>query len=284
MRNAFLKAAIVCTVSGLLFLWVFAQGSGRAGATAFAGPFLYAWQRIDRAVSTAFRTVVPWEHGPGARARDTEARLRLCEIRLAETDLLRHQNAELRQLQNLPPFPGWHVVVAEVISRDPVTWNRGFRIGCGRAQGVTTGDAVLAGPFVIGRVTECSEQTAAVTTVAAQACRLGVVLGKAKYTGVLSGRGAQKWRQQPDCIVDFLPKETTAEPGDTVYTSGLGGNVPAGLVVGRLALTQDAPVRIIDSAHARATVVPNASFGRLSFVAVVCRAEPACPEIGHSIQ
>jgi rod shape-determining protein MreC len=266
-----LKSALAATVAVLAIVWLFAQQRGRAGATAFLGPFLHAWQKIDDAASGAAAAVLPWKRSPAAKTRDLEAQVRLAEIKLAETDTLRREYAELRQLAQLPPIPEWKVVIADVIARDPVTWNRGFRIGRGQAHGVRTGCAVLAGPFVIGRITECGELSSTVTTVASQACRIGVVLARGQETGVLRGLGAQQWRSKPDCIVDFLPKETVATPGDTVWTSGLGGTVPGGLVVGKVIAAPDGQaVEVIDGAHARVSVVPSADFGRLHLVAVVC--------------
>ena len=278
MRALLLKSALIATIVALLVLWLFAETSGRAGAVAFVSPFLSGWQKIETAVRQSACAVWPWGRSSAAKIRDLEAQLRLARIQLAQVDDLRRENTELRQLANLPPIPDWEVVFADVIARDPVVWNQGFRIGRGRRHGVMPGCAVLSGPFLIGRVTECGKNSATVTTLASQACRLGVVLERGKETGVLRGRGDRSEHAAPECLVDYLPKETVADPGDMVWTSGLGRSLPGGLIVGRVADDGRTAVEIVDGAYVRVRVTPLAQFGHLRVVAVIC-AKPA-PETG----
>ncbi len=68
-------------------------------------------------------------------------------------------------MQQLPKFPAWQSVVADVISRDPAQWNKGFGINKGLADGIQVGAAVLSGTHVIGRVVESNRHSALVATV-----------------------------------------------------------------------------------------------------------------------
>jgi rod shape-determining protein MreC len=283
VRKLLLKSTLVATVAALVILWLFAQQAGRAGAGAFVGAFLQGEKKLEEAARLGLSVVSPWTRGPGARIRDLEARLRSAEIRLAAGANLRRENAELRKLLNLPPIPGWNVIFADVIARDPLSWDRGFRIGRGRLHGIVPGSIVLAGPFVIGRVVECGERNAMVATVASRACRFGVVLERGRETGVLQGIGTRIQHAAPACVVEFLPKETVADPGDVVWTSGLGRSIPGGLVVGRVANRAGGKpaVEIIDGAYARVRIVPSADFDHLRVVAVVCPHLESDHDAGH---
>ncbi len=210
--------------------------------------------------------LIPGGQSTAEEARDLAAKLREAEAKLAETDAVRRENNELRLAMTLAPRPGWKAVVAEVIARDPVTWNRGFRIGRGSDDGIAVGNVVLNGRYVMGRVAEVGKASARVDTIGNRACKLSVVLADGSVVGVLWGRSQLHWREAPDCTVNFLPKDCQPAANELVLTSGLGGTVPDGLVVGRVS---GRPV-LQEGTHVSVDIQPAASFRRMSFVTVLC--------------
>jgi rod shape-determining protein MreC len=211
---------------------------------------------------------VPGRKSAAAEARELAAKLREAEAMLAETDAIRRENNELRLAASLSERPGWRAVVAEVIARDPVTWNRGFRIGKGSDDGLAVGNVVLAGRHVLGRLSEVGKASAQVETIGTPGCKLSVVLVDSSSVGVLWGQSHQQWRGPPLCTVNYLPKDTKAAENELVVTSGLGGTVPEGLVIGRVS----GPVRIEEGTHASISILPAASFRRVNFVTILCPA------------
>ncbi len=265
-------AAVTMLCVALLWM-VSPRGLGRSAAAGFSAPFLVAWRTVRDETALTWRWVASAHEAP-ARVRELELRLRQTEIQLAETQELRAQVASLRRLVGLKAPHGWRVVVAEVVARDPLTWKRGFRINRGSAHGLALGNAVLAGNTLIGRITECQTRGAAVTTVASQACRVSVVLAGSRETGILWGQGTQSWRGVPRCAIHFLPKEIRASSGELVWTSGIGYEMPGGLVVGRVAGAPGKPeMKIIDATHAEVAVIPLADFDAIRYVVVLCRSD-----------
>jgi len=100
-----------------------------------------------------------------------------------------------------------------------------------------------------------------------------VVLADGGSVGVLWGRGQLHWREAPECTVNYLPKDITPAADGLVLTSGLGGMVPDGLIVGRVS----GPALLQEGTHAYVRIQPAASFRRTSFVTVLCRTTSTTP-------
>ncbi|MDD4097431.1 MAG: rod shape-determining protein MreC [Lentisphaeria bacterium] len=265
--------AFLGVLAVLLLLGLGLSTFGRRLALGMAAPFAAAWKTIEHATADLASWAAPAKSRK--KRHDLEARLRLAEINAAARDTLLQENAELRKLFDLPPFPEWRVLVAHVLSRDPATWNWSFTIGKGRADGVTIGAVVLAGANVIGRVSEVFQRTAVIETIAAPGCRFSVVIADTHFTGISHGAPRSHGHSPPRCLIDFLPKEAADTANRLVITSGLGGWIPPGLPVG--VITPDdtgAHVNIIGQARANAVMTPLADFAMTRFVTVICPVAP----------
>jgi rod shape-determining protein MreC len=277
MRTVFTRLVVVLGVLVLLGVWATSAGRdlARGVASGMTTPFSRLWNGFTERLWVSAATWVG--KGPDERLRQEQADLAHLRLAASEAEELRRQNQDLRAYYGLPPRKGWRVLLGEVIARDPVTWNRGFRIDRGSHDGVLPGCVVMADAYVIGRVVEVQAGSSTVLSVAARGCRLSVVLEGSKNTGILEGGGVGRWLLAPECVVDYLPRETVVAAGELVWTSGLGGSVPGGLVVGRVVPRpdEDAPVlETVQGTHGRVWIAPLASFGRLGVVAVYCPDDP----------
>ena len=257
----------------LLMLGFGLSSFGHRLALGMAAPFATAWKTAEHAAADLVDWIAP------AKARqqrhELETRLRLAEINAAARDSLAQENAELRKMLALPPFPEWSVLVAHVLSRDPATWNWTFTIGKGRADGVTIGAVVLAGANVIGRVAEVFQRTAVIETIASPGCRFSVAVADTPFTGIIHGAPGNHGHSPPRCLIDFLPRETVDTHNRLVITSGLGGWIPPGLPVGVITPDESGVhVTVIGQARARAFMTPLADFAMTRFVTVICPVSP----------
>jgi rod shape-determining protein MreC len=221
-------AALVVLALALLLLSC--SSLGRRLAWSFFAPFANIW----RSGGELAGDLVPIG---SSRKRDLlkmEARLLELEARLAQVSELEKANAELRRLQQLPKFPAWQAVVADVISRDPAQWNKGFGINKGLVDGIRVGDAVLSGTNMIGRIVESNRHSAMVATVLSPECRFSVTLQGSETVGVCTGTNAGDWQGKAHFQVDFLPADLQVQAGEKVLTSGLGAAMPGALLVGEV--------------------------------------------------
>jgi rod shape-determining protein MreC len=256
----------------LLFVVFLISSDGvRRVATGALDPFVRAGAWVRNRVATTVNAFRPLSAVERDMLEELRVELRELKVRMVSADEAREENRQLRGMLDLEPPVGWSEVIAPVILRDPVSWNRRMRIGRGTDDGVFAGAVALAGTEVVGRVIEAGRKSAVVSTVLDPECRLSVQLPESGGVGILQGdRLAEKQVSQQLCIVEYLPKDGTYHEGDAVVTSGLSGQVPGGFLVGFLASDEDHRVsEVVDASFARVNVRPAAQLDRCRFVVVL---------------
>lgn len=190
---------------------------------------------------------------------------------------LKEENRHLRALLELRQVPGFRPVFAEIIARDPITWDETFLVDKGAVNGIRNGDCVLAVcrtadkegtvTAVAGRVTAVSEHTARVSTVFHEECLLSVFLAESGQYGSLRGTGGGK-----EPVISWLPADGRYGRGEVVLTGGLSPQIPAGLYVGTVREGKDGSVsRIVDHLYAEANLEAGAKISDLHFVTILVR-------------
>ncbi len=269
-RNLLIASSLLVLV--LLLVTTAGGGAPRRAVSGALRPFLSAGHVLRSLVRRGAGVLHVSGDSNRDRIRKLEARVIDLQLELVRAESLAGENRELRNMLALPQAPSWRHIAAPVIARDPLAWNRRFRIGKGQADGIVLGAVVLAGSSVIGRVTELGGRSAMVTTLADPACRLSVRIRGAEAVGTLVGGQEGTWQRPPRCVVDYLPRDAVYRVGQVVETSGLGGAVAPGLRVGRLeSWSEGQVVQVQKTTYARGVLCPDASFGDVGLVAVVTR-------------
>ena len=233
-------------------------------------PFLRAKTEVTARAELLADRMVPLDGSERARLRYLERLVLQLQQQLRNSQNAQEENRELRLYQELPASTGWRLVVAPIIARDPVSWNRSFRLGKGTRHGLLAGAVVMAGNQVIGRIAEVTLNSALVLTLADPGCKLSVRLPSANAVGILAGREEQAWHAAPLCRITALPRDGDYHENEPVVTSGLGETTPAGLPVGRVVPWEDRSViHIVDTAYVELLVQPGAEYSVFHNVAVV---------------
>jgi rod shape-determining protein MreC len=198
---------------------------------------------------------------------------------------LREYEAEVQQLRDLLGFVGDHQFVAplgaDVISRDacdtfpcglvvgtdPNPYLRNITINVGSREGLRVGMPVVSGgAALVGRIIEVSLRTCKVQLVTDANSAVASLLQTTRATGLVVG--------QPDgsLRMDYVAQQDDAPVavGDIVLTSGLGGVLPKGLVVGQVAEVASADYELFEPILVR----PAVDFSRLEIVLVLTEFEP----------
>ena len=203
--------------------------------------------------------------------------LTLLSAQNASLQHLKQENQHLRALLELRQVPGYRPVFAEIIARDPMTWDETFLVDKGSVNGIRIGDCVLAvceSPdgegsvtSVAGRVTSVSEHTATISTVFHEDCLLSVFLAESGQYGSLRGTGGG----EPP-VISWLPAEGRYGAGEVVLTGGLSPQIPAGLYVGTIREGKNGSVsQIVDHLYAEAKLKASAKISDLHFVTILVR-------------
>jgi len=156
---------------------------------------------------------------------------------------------------------------ASVTVLDPSPGRRGLLIDRGAAHGVVAGQAVLGpGAALIGVIAEVQPAAARVRLIDDPRSAIAVALQQSKTPGLLAaGAGGLH--------LDFVPTGSTVAVGDLVLTSPIGGQLPAGLLVGRVQAVEVQPEALFTTVR----VEPYAAADRLLRVLVVTSVQAPAP-------
>lgn len=107
------------------------------------------------------------------------------------------ENQQLRQICKLSPPQSFKLMTAEIVFRDPRTWNKRFIINRGEDHGVRVGaylvslsKSIYAAQHafsIAGRVVQTSKKTSEVATIFDREFSVSVFIGKANVAGILLG-------------------------------------------------------------------------------------------------
>lgn len=118
------------------------------------------------------------------------------------------------------------LVTAAIIGRTS-GYLKAMTIDKGSDDGLTPGQAVISQGFLVGTMSEVRSNNSEVTLITDFNSLVPVVLQDSRGTGLLRG-GLQ------GLTVEDIPLNIEIKPNENVTTSGLGGQIPTGIAVGRV--------------------------------------------------
>ncbi len=197
------------------------------------------------------------------------ARLRLENAALAgEAAALRERMLATTQVEALLAGAGGRAlgryVGASVILRDPAPGHDVLIVSGGRDIGLAEGQPALGpGATLVGLVTRVEEHTARIRLLTDRASAVSALLERSREPAALSGG-------RDGLHLEFVPTETPGVEGDTVLTSALGGQLPAGIPIGRVVAVESLEGDLFQ----RVRVEPLADYRRLEHVLVLVDVHP----------
>ena len=122
-------------------------------------------------------------------------------------------------------------VSAFVIGRDPLDEFGGFTLDQGSTDGVAVNDAIISDRgYLLGVVVEVDATSCKVMTILHPSFNAAGVISRTRENGIITG--SADYAADGQCVLTNLDRATEARKGDQVITTGLGGVVPANLLVG----------------------------------------------------
>ena len=151
---------------------------------------------------------------------------------------LEKENRQLKAALNLKDtLSGYTLINASVISRAPDTWSDLLTINKGSSSGIKKNMAVMCGGGVIGRIVEAnaaSSKVELITTTDESANRFSVQADVANGKTV---HGIITVTANNQLAFTQVVDGRKLKAGTRVYTSGMGGNSPKGLLIGTVTQT-----------------------------------------------
>ena len=174
---------------------------------------------------------------------------------------LQSENDALKALLNFTQEnPTYQYQTAAIIGRDPSPYVRFITINAGSREGLKPDmPVVTAGGTLIGRIDQVNLRSSKVQLLNDPSSAVNVRLQTSGITGLVIGQSSGLLRMQ------YIPLEAKLSSDDIALTSGLGGNLPRGLVVGQVITIEKRDVDLFQSAQ----LTPAADYERLDVVLVI---------------
>jgi rod shape-determining protein MreC len=137
----------------------------------------------------------------------------------------------LRHALNYRERSVFKLIAAEIVARDSSTWWRTVTINRGRRDGIEIDMPVATDEGLIGKITTVSDSISVVLLVSDENCRVAAKVEGSREQGIVSGERVTTGLT-PLLNLNFLSKQADLKPGQKVYTSGVGGVFPSGLLIG----------------------------------------------------
>lgn len=186
----------------------------------------------------------------------------------SEVISLQQQVTEVEILSALLDFaraqPQNEYKAAAVIFRDPSPFLQYVIINLGSDDDLRRGMPVVNPQGLVGRISGVTANAARVQLITDPASLVNIRIQPSESDAVLQGSITS------DLSVDLIPKDDVINPGDLVLTSGLGGNYPAGIIIGQIASVRTQATALFKEASIQSTV----DFSRLEIVNIIVNFRP----------
>ncbi len=155
------------------------------------------------------------------------------EEQLIDYETVKMENEQFRELLEIKERNSDLIFEpATVVGRTPDDWFGSFTIDVGTYHGVSPRCPVITSDGLVGIVSEVGRGYSKVQTILDASVSIGGVDIHTLDTGIITG--TIPLAQEGSCKLGFLPRESGVTPGDTIVTSGTGGLLPRGLIVGEI--------------------------------------------------
>ncbi|MFZ1481560.1 MAG: rod shape-determining protein MreC, partial [Paracoccaceae bacterium] len=155
---------------------------------------------------------------------------------------LGEQNARLLDLNKVRLDPKLTYITGQVLADSGSPFRQSVLVNVGARDGIRDGWACMDGLGYVGRISGVGERTSRVILVTDSNSRIPVTVQPSGQRGLLSGENS------PLPLLEFIETSDDVSPGDRVVTSGDGGVLPAGLLVGQVVRGTDKRLRVVLSA------------------------------------
>lgn len=225
------KRAIIIATSAALALVIF----GRIGALR---PVTTVLDYATSPVRSLFRGLGSGISGLGSNVSEIRklqadnARLqgKVSDLQqlVSQDSEIRHQNDILRSQLQIGGATAGHLVAADVIGYQPDNFRQFLTISRGSNDGLKTGMAVVSGGELVGTISDVAKTTSRVFLVTDPSFKTNGLDQTSRATGTVQGQLGT------GLAMSMIAQGDTVTPGDTVITSGLGGDLPKGIIIGQI--------------------------------------------------
>ena len=188
------------------------------------------------------------------------AELLQAQVRLQKLSELSAENTRLRGLLDTPLIIDGRMEIAEVIGTDADPLRHIIVINRGASSQLKVGQTVLDDKGIMGQIINVYPNTSRLLLITDEQQSVAVTVKRTGQRAIVTGEGI------PTSLrLNYVFKTSDVRVGDELVSSGLGGRIPAGYRVGRIAHVEDTQADNFRSIE----VTPAANFIDNAYVLVL---------------
>ena len=151
--------------------------------------------------------------------------------KLREYEFVKAENEKLKDFMNLKnKYSDYQTVPAAIIEKSISNYDKTVIINSGEVDGVRVNMPVISEDGLVGYIIEVNKKTAKVQLITDTASTVSGNISTAESSILLKGQ-----LDKNDMVkASYIPTEATVLQGDEVYTSGIGGIYPKGILIGKI--------------------------------------------------
>ena len=184
------------------------------------------------------------------------------ETILREFEMLKAENTTLQEYMNLTDkYSSYQTIPAYVINRDVSNYSSTLVLNVGTQDGIRENMTVIADKGLVGHVISVSEKTCKVQVIIDSASTVSSSISTTNESIICKGT------LENDHIFrsSYIPTGAELIQGDSVYTSGIGGIYPKGIIIG----TVKEIITTSNITDRYAIVEPSVDFSKIDTVLII---------------
>lgn len=202
-----------------------------------AGPFqsvvvtvLSPFQKVSYALSYEYANIRDFLSSIGQLKNENEKLIKENQELISKNAMLldvENENGVLREQINILPRDKYDLLAANIISQDPHGMGNWIEIDKGSDDGISVGMSVIVSKgILLGRVQDVQRGTSKIILLTNSKSAVNAMTTKNPAKGIVKGEYGL------GIILDMILQTDSIQVGDSVVTSGIGGEFPRGLFVG----------------------------------------------------
>lgn len=221
-------------------------------------PFKFAFGNISDRIS-GFYKVILTANSLQKENQELQKQVNELNAEVAKLKEVKVENEILRKQLGFSQHEDFNLISCEIISYEPSNFLKNFSINKGKEQGVLKGMPVVSSGLLVGKINEVGDDYSTVSQITDPDSRIGAIVQDTRASGIIKGQLGY------GLIIESIPQDEIINSGQTVVTSGLGGEFPKGIIIGYIQDIFSKPNEVFQSA----TVQPAIDFKQLEIVFII---------------
>lgn len=265
--GSFKSLAVIVAVILLGVICASVTNNASSPFTSVIGTIFSPLQKVSAAIATSMDDVSSsFRSSTLYKAENAELRQEIQEYRkkLADYDEMKKKIDAYEELYGIKQKnEDFKFSYGTIVSKDAADAYGSFVLNTGSVDGVSAGDPVIYGDYVVGVVKKVNFSTCVVQSILDPRVNIGAFESGTKEYGYVSGDS--KLYNKGLCKLSGLDTSTSIVSGGIVCTSGAGGVFPNGLIIGEVSAIKNDEV----SSSYYAEIKPFVSIDEISDVFVI---------------